>query len=284
MDKDGITGAVERAKGAVKEQVGRLTRNTNLAAEDKVERAAGKVQDAAGGAKNAARGAMAKGATGPNRAAADVATPPSQRARRRSARPTHHPSPSRRTPPVSRPFAAAALGVVVAGMPATAPRAETVWSRWSGAWEVALDRQPDGATCLWSTYDTPPPGHVRRLTFAVNRRGEVVVIVSDRREPLHRITPASSGLLALGGRRYVVEIGAGVPLVGLPGGMLIGRVAGEDAVRFAHVFGQHGGEDGDARLALPGGWSWRLSMRGAAAAAEDVASCMAEAPPGGRVR
>jgi hypothetical protein len=177
---------------------------------------------------------------------------------------------------------AAALGVAVA-MPTAAPPAETVWSRWSGVWEVALDRQPEGATCLWSTYDAPPPGHVRRLTFAANRRGEVVVIVSDRREPLHRTTAIGpAGLLALGGRAYAVEIGAGIPLVGLPGGMLVGRVAGEDAARFAGAFGRHDGEE--ARLALPGGWSWRVSLRGAAGAAEDVASCMAETAAQGGVR
>jgi hypothetical protein len=149
-----------------------------------------------------------------------------------------------------------------------------VWSRWSGAWEVALDRQPDGATCLWSTYDAPPPGHVRRLTFAANRRGEVVLIVSDRREPLHRTAAGPRGLLALGGRAYAVEIGAGIPLVGPPGGMLVGRVAGADAAGFARAFGRQ--EGGEARLALPGGWSWRVSLRGAAGAAEDVAACLAE--------
>jgi hypothetical protein len=162
-------------------------------------------------------------------------------------------------------------------MSPAAPRAETVWSRWSGAWEVALDRQPDGATCLWSTYDAPPPGHVRRLTFAVNRRGEVVVIISDRREPLHRIAagPGPGALLTLGGRLYAVEIGTVVPLMGLPGGLLIGRLKDENAEQFARRFGQRGGEE-EARLVLPAGWSWRVSLRGAAAAAEQIAACMAE--------
>jgi hypothetical protein len=175
------------------------------------------------------------------------------------------------------------LGIAAATLPVPA-RAEVVWSRWSGAWEVALDRQADGATCLWPTYDAPPPGHVRRLTFAVNRRKEIVVIVSDRREPIHRIasSPGPSALLTLGGRLHTVENGTGVPLAGLPGGMLIGRLKGQDAERFARSFGQHDGEE--ARLVLPFGWSWRVSLRGAAVAAEEVASCMAEAAAQGRIR
>jgi hypothetical protein len=170
-----------------------------------------------------------------------------------------------------------ALGIVAAAS-AAAAHAETAWSRWSGAWEVTLDRQREGATCLWSTYDAPPPGHVRRLTFAVSRRGEVVVIVSDRREPLHRAVPAGpTGVLALGGRLYVVEVGAGIPLAGLPGGMLVGRVVGEDAARFIHDFGRRDGEREEAaRLVLADGWWWRVSLQGAAGAAADVASCMAE--------
>jgi hypothetical protein len=169
-----------------------------------------------------------------------------------------------------------------AGMfPLTAPRAEAIWSRWSGAWEVTLDQQPDGKTCYWSTYDAPPPGHVRRLIFAANRRREVVVIASDRLEPLHRADLGSAGMLLLGGRLYAVEISAGIPLTDLPGGMLIGRLKGEDAARFARSFGQRA-DDEEVRLALPGGWSWRMTLRGAAAAAKDVAACMAEieAQPG----
>jgi hypothetical protein len=195
---------------------------------------------------------------------------------------TTFPRATRGRVPVTRRWLATAFGAVV--VPATGLHAETVWSRWSGAWEVALDRQADGATCLWSTYDAPPPGHVRRLTFAVNRRSEIVVIISDRREPLHRIAigPGPGALLTLGRRLYTVEIGTGVPLAGLPGGMLIGRLKGEDAERFARSFGQHDGEE--ARLALPSGWSWRISLHGAAEAAEEVASCMAETAAQGRVR
>jgi hypothetical protein len=167
--------------------------------------------------------------------------------------------------------------LIAAAAPAPAARAEAVWSRWSGEWEVALDRQPDGATCLWSTYDAPPPGHARRLTLAANRRGEVVLIVSDRRKPLHRTAAGTRGLLALGRRAYAVEFGTGIPLPGLPGGMLVGRVAGADAAGFARAFGRH--EGGEALLALPGGWSWRVSLRGAAGAAEGVAACLAETAP-----
>jgi hypothetical protein len=175
---------------------------------------------------------------------------------------------------------AARCGIAVAALligvfPLAASRAEAIWSRWSGAWEVTLDQQPDGKTCYWSTYDAPPPDHVRRLIFAGSRRREVVVIASDRLEPLHRADLGSAGMLLLGGRLYAVEISAGIPLTDLPGGMLIGRLKGEDAARFARSFGQRSDED-EARLVLPGGWSWRMSLRGAAAAAKDVVACMAE--------
>jgi hypothetical protein len=180
-------------------------------------------------------------------------------------------------------LAAVALGATGV-LPTAMGRAETVWSRWSGAWEVALDRQPDGATCLWSTYDAPPPRHVRRLSFAVNRRGEVVVILSDRRQPLHHIAAGPSGLLTLRDRQYVVEIGAGIPLEGLPGGMLVGRMVREDAAGFLRAFGRPGRDVEDAHVLLPGGWSWRVSLRGATAAAEDILACMAESALGGAIR
>lgn len=171
------------------------------------------------------------------------------------------------------------LGLLAAAVPAHALRAEAVWTRWSGAWEVSLDRQADGETCLWSTYDAPPPGHLRRLIFAVNRRGEVVVILSDRSTPIHRIDTSPDALLMLGGRLYAIDMTTGIPLAGLPGGMLVGRLKGEDAARFAHSFGQRAAEE-EARLVLPDGWSWRMSLRGAAAAAKDIAACMAEVETG----
>jgi hypothetical protein len=57
--------------------------------------------------------------------------------------------------------------------------------------------------------------------------------------------------------------------------MLIGRLKDENAEQFARRFGQRSGEE-EARLVLPVGWSWRVSLRGAAAAAEQVAAYMAE--------
>jgi hypothetical protein len=81
-----------------------------------------------------------------------------------------------------------------------------------------------------------------------------------------------------------VEIGAGIPLEGLPGGMLVGRVAREDATGFLRAFGRPGRDGEDAHVLLPGGWSWRVSLRGAAAAAEDVLACMARPGGGGALR
>jgi hypothetical protein len=54
------------------------------------------------------------------------------------------------------------------------------------------ERDPCSTTCRWSTYDAPPPGHVRRFTFAVNQRSEIVVIVSDRRS-LSTASPSDPG-------------------------------------------------------------------------------------------
>jgi hypothetical protein len=155
---------------------------------------------------------------------------------------------------------AAAVALAATGVPpAAVARTQTVWSRWSGAWEVALDRQPDGGTCLWSTYDAPPPGHARRLSFAVNRCCEVVVVLSDRRQPLHRIAAGPSGLCTLRDRQYAVEIGAGIPLEGPPGGMLVGRVVRR---RRKFPLGRPGREVEEAHVLLPGGWSWSVSLRG----------------------
>ena len=85
-------------------------------------------------------------------------------------------------------------------------------------------------------------------------------------------------------RQYAVEIGAGIPLEGLPGGMLVGRLAREDAAGFLRAFGRSGRDAEDAHVLLPGGWSWRVSLRGASAAAENVSACMAEAALGGAER
>jgi uncharacterized protein YjbJ (UPF0337 family) len=56
MDKNRITGAAKRAKGALKESLGRLTRNPKMEAEGKAERTAGAVRNAAGSAKDATHG------------------------------------------------------------------------------------------------------------------------------------------------------------------------------------------------------------------------------------
>ncbi len=158
------------------------------------------------------------------------------------------------------------------GVPAAA-RAETVWSRWFGAWEVSLDWQPEGGTCLWSTYDGRPPSNIRRLTFAISRTSDVVVIVSDRREPIHRLPAGPSATLKLGEQTYALELGLGIPLSGVPGGMLIGQLAVGRASDFVHDFGRR--RNGDpGRLQVTDRWVWHFSLRGAASAAEEVASCM----------
>ena len=56
MDKDRSEGLVEKAKGAVKDVVGKVTGDTKLQAEAKTQKAAGTVQNAVGGAKDAIRG------------------------------------------------------------------------------------------------------------------------------------------------------------------------------------------------------------------------------------
>jgi uncharacterized protein YjbJ (UPF0337 family) len=56
MDKDRIKGAAQQAKGAVKEAAGKVTGDTKLQAEGKVDKAAGKVQKGIGGLKDTLRG------------------------------------------------------------------------------------------------------------------------------------------------------------------------------------------------------------------------------------
>jgi uncharacterized protein YjbJ (UPF0337 family) len=60
MDKDRVVGAAHRAKGAVKETVGKVTGDTKTEAEGAAEKKAGKVQNAVGGAKDALRDATKK--------------------------------------------------------------------------------------------------------------------------------------------------------------------------------------------------------------------------------
>jgi uncharacterized protein YjbJ (UPF0337 family) len=49
--KDEVVGKIHEVKGAVKEQVGKLTNNPDLEAEGKVEKVAGKVQNKIGQVK-----------------------------------------------------------------------------------------------------------------------------------------------------------------------------------------------------------------------------------------
>ena len=57
MDKDRISGAGDKAKGAVKDAVGKMTGDTRLQAEGKADKAKGAVKNAVGGAKDALRDA-----------------------------------------------------------------------------------------------------------------------------------------------------------------------------------------------------------------------------------
>lgn len=56
MDKDRSEGMLEKAKGAVKEAVGKVTGDAKTEAEGKGQKAAGTVQNAIGGVKDALKG------------------------------------------------------------------------------------------------------------------------------------------------------------------------------------------------------------------------------------
>ena len=56
MDKDRVDGAVEKAKGTLKDMAGKVTGDTKLEAEGKTQKAAGTVQNTIGGVKDALRG------------------------------------------------------------------------------------------------------------------------------------------------------------------------------------------------------------------------------------
>ncbi len=60
MDKDRVTGAMDKAKGAIKDTVGKMTGDTKMQAEGKADKAAGSVENAAGGVKDTARDALDK--------------------------------------------------------------------------------------------------------------------------------------------------------------------------------------------------------------------------------
>lgn len=55
MDKDRIEGAAKKAKGSIKEGIGKATGDAKLQGEGKADKVAGKVQNAVGGVKDAVR-------------------------------------------------------------------------------------------------------------------------------------------------------------------------------------------------------------------------------------
>jgi uncharacterized protein YjbJ (UPF0337 family) len=60
MNKDQVKGRVEEAKGAVKEQTGKVIGNPDLEAEGTVDKATGKVQNNYGYAKEKVKDAIDK--------------------------------------------------------------------------------------------------------------------------------------------------------------------------------------------------------------------------------
>jgi uncharacterized protein YjbJ (UPF0337 family) len=55
MDNDRINGMADQAKGAVKDAAGKVTGDTKLQAEGKMDKAKGKLESAIGGAKDTLR-------------------------------------------------------------------------------------------------------------------------------------------------------------------------------------------------------------------------------------
>lgn len=55
MDKDRIKGMGDQAKGAIKDTAGKVTGDTKLQAEGKMDKAKGKLENAVGGAKDSLR-------------------------------------------------------------------------------------------------------------------------------------------------------------------------------------------------------------------------------------
>jgi uncharacterized protein YjbJ (UPF0337 family) len=60
MDKDRVSGAMDKARGAVKEGVGKMTGDSRLQAEGKADKLKGEVKNTVGGAKDALREAQDK--------------------------------------------------------------------------------------------------------------------------------------------------------------------------------------------------------------------------------
>jgi uncharacterized protein YjbJ (UPF0337 family) len=56
MDKDRAEGAMDKAKGSVKQGVGNVTGDEKMKAEGTADKAKGKAESAVGGAKDALRG------------------------------------------------------------------------------------------------------------------------------------------------------------------------------------------------------------------------------------
>ena len=66
MDREHIKGAVDKAKGAIKETAGKMTGDEKLRAEGKIDRAKGAAHKAAGDVKEAVRqGSMHQGPAHP---------------------------------------------------------------------------------------------------------------------------------------------------------------------------------------------------------------------------
>ena len=57
VDKNRVEGAIDQAKGAIKEGAGKLFGDQKLEAEGKADKVAGKAESAVGGAKDAVRDA-----------------------------------------------------------------------------------------------------------------------------------------------------------------------------------------------------------------------------------
>ena len=60
MDKDRIAGALDQAKGSVKQAAGKVTGDQKLQAEGAADKVAGKAKSAVGGVKDTARDALDK--------------------------------------------------------------------------------------------------------------------------------------------------------------------------------------------------------------------------------
>jgi uncharacterized protein YjbJ (UPF0337 family) len=56
VDKNRVSGAGDKAKGAVKEAAGKITGDAKLKAEGKADKAKGSVKNAVGGAADAVKG------------------------------------------------------------------------------------------------------------------------------------------------------------------------------------------------------------------------------------